>query len=330
MTVLPRRVTADRRRVLLALGAGALLPLRAHAAWPDKPLRLVVPFPAGGAADLMARGLAQHLGEQLGQQVVIDNRGGAGGTVAAELVARAPADGYMLLFGTMGTQAINASLYPKLRYDPLKDFTPIALTHVTPRVLVVGPSVKARTVAEFIALAKAKPGQLTYGSAGSGSSSHLSGALFESMAGVQMVHVPYKGSAPLLTDILAGRVDATFDSYTVYEEHIRARRVVPLGVTSRVRMASLPQVPTIAESGLPGYEVSNWLGILAPAGLPAAMVSRLHAATAQAMRDGGMTKQLAALGIEPAASSPEEFAALIRAEIPKWAGIVKASGAKVE
>jgi tripartite-type tricarboxylate transporter receptor subunit TctC len=319
-----------RRRFLLGAAALAATPLAAWAAFPDKPLRLVVPFPAGGAADLMARGLAQHLGEQLGQQVVIDNRGGAGGTVACEIVARAPADGYTLLFGTMGTQAINPALYPKLRYDPLKDFAPIALTHITPRVLVVGPSVKARTVGELVAAAKAKPGQLTYGSAGNGSSSHLSGALFESLAGVDLVHVPYKGSAPLLTDLLAGRVDATFDSFTVYEEHIRSGRVHALAVTSRTRMAALPQVPTVAEAGLAGYEVSNWLGLLAPAGTSREVVSALHAAVVRAMADAAMKRQLTALGIEPTASTPDEFAALVRGEIPKWARIVKASGAKVE
>jgi tripartite-type tricarboxylate transporter receptor subunit TctC len=318
-----------RRRILLA-AALAAAPLAAWAAFPERPLRLVVPFPAGGAADLMARGLAQHLGEQLGQQVVIDNRGGAGGTVACEIVARAPADGYTLLFGTMGTQAINPALYSKLRYDPLKDFAPIALTHITPRVLVVGPSVKARNVDELIALARAKAGQLTYGSAGNGSSSHLSGALFESLAGVDLVHVPYKGSAPLLTDLLAGRVDATFDSFTVYEEHIKSGRVRALAVTSRMRMAALPQVPTLAEAGLPGYEVSNWLGVLAPAGTSKEVVTALHAAVIRAMADAGMKRQLTALGIEPAASTPDEFSALIRSEIPKWARLVKASGAMVE
>ena len=318
-----------RRRILLA-AALAAAPLAAWAAFPERPLRLVVPFPAGGAADLMARGLAQHLGEQLGQQVVIDNRGGAGGTVACEIVARAPADGYTLLFGTMGTQAINPALYSKLRYDPLKDFAPIALTHITPRVLVVGPSVKARNVGELIALARAKAGQLTYGSAGNGSSSHLSGALFESLAGVDLVHVPYKGSAPLLTDLLAGRVDATFDSFTVYEEHIKSGRVRALAVTSRMRMAALPQVPTLAEAGLSGYEVSNWLGVLAPAGTPKEVVTALHAAVIRAMADAGMTRQLTALGIEPTASTPDEFSALIRSEIPKWARLVKASGAMVE
>ncbi|MDR6536345.1 tripartite tricarboxylate transporter substrate binding protein [Variovorax soli] len=318
-----------RRRILLAAALSGA-PLAAWAAFPARPLRLVVPFPAGGAADMMARGLAQHLGEQLGQQVVIDNRGGAGGTVACEIVARAPADGYTLLFGTMGTQAINPALYSKLRYDPLKDFAPIALTHITPRVLVVGPSVKARTVGELVALARAKAGQLTYGSAGNGSSSHLSGALFESLARVDLVHVPYKGSAPLLTDLLAGRVDATFDSFTVYEEHIRSGRVRALAVTSRTRMAALPQVPTLAEAGLPGYEVSNWLGVLAPAGTPKEVVTALHSAVIRAMSDAGMKRQLTALGIEPAASTPDEFSALIRSEIPKWAQLVKTSGATVE
>lgn len=305
-------------------------PFTASAAFPDKPVKMVVPFPAGGATDLMARGLAQNLSEQLGTPVVIDNRGGAGGTLAAESVARAPADGYTLLFATMGTLAINPALYPKLRYDPLNHFAPIALTHLTPRVLVVSASVKAHHVSELIALAKSQPGQITYGSAGNGSSSHLSGALFENMAGVDMTHVPYKGSAPLLTDLLAGRVDSTFDSLTVYEEHIKSGRVRALGVTSRKRMTALPGVPTLAEAGLPGYEVSNWLGLLAPAGTPRDTMALLHAAVTRAMANAQMRAQLVALGIEPQSSTPEEFGALIRSEIPKWARIVKVSGAKVE
>lgn len=320
----------SRRSALLALIL-PLVPLVGQAAgFPDKPLRMIVPFPAGGAADLMARLLAQHLGEQLGQQVVIDNRGGAGGVLASEMVARAPADGYTLLFATMGTHAINASLYEQLRYDPQKDFAPVALTHITPRVLVVGPSVKARSVAELVALAKARPGQISYGSAGNGSSSHLSGALFESLAGVDMVHVPYKGSAALLTDLLAGRIDTTFDSYAVYEEYIRSGRVQALAVTSRSRMGALPQVPTLAESGLAGYEVSNWLGLLAPAGTSREVIGALHAAVIRAMGDVAMRRQLIALGIEPVTSTPQEFSALIRSEIPKWARIVKMTGARVE
>ena len=302
----------------------------AAAAFPDKPIRLIVPFPPGGAADVMARGMAQRLGQELGQQVIIDNRGGAGGTTAAEAAAKSAPDGYTLFFGTMGTQAINAALYPKLRYDPVKDFAPISLTHITPRVLVVGSAVAAKNVAELIVLAKSKPGTLTYGSAGNGSSSHLSGALFEALAGVDMVHVPYKGSSPLLVDVLAGRVDMTFDSYTVYEEHIKAGTVRVLGVTSKARMGALPQVPTIAEAGLKGYDVSNWLGVLAPAGTPRDVIATLHAALGRAMATAALKTQLLALGIEPTFGTPEEFAALVRAELPKWAEIVKRSGAKLE
>ena len=317
--------------VWLAAVALATAGLSAHAqAWPAKPIRLIVPFPAGGAADVMARGMAQRLGQELGQQVIVDNRGGAGGTTAAEAAARSAADGYTLFFGTMGTQAINPALYPKLRYDPLKDFAHVSLTHITPRVLVVGPSVAARNVAELIALAKSKPRGLTYGSAGNGSSSHLSGALFEALAGVDMVHVPYKGSSPLLVDVLAGRVDMTFDSYTVYEEHIKSGKVRALGVTSKARLSALPQVPTIAESGLKGYDVSNWLGLLAPAATPKDVIATVHAALGRAMATPALRSQLTALGIEPTFGSPEDFAALVRSELPKWAEIVKKSGATVE
>lgn len=302
----------------------------AHAAFPDKPLKLIVPFPAGGAADVMARGMAQRLGAELGQTIVIDNRGGAGGQTAAEAAAQAAPDGYTLFFATMGTLAINPAIYPKLRYDPVKDFTPISLTHVTPRVLVVGPSVSAKNIAELITLAKAKPDALSYGSAGNGSSSHLSGALFESLAGVKMLHVPYKGSAPLLTDVLAGRVDMTFDSYTVYEEHIRSGKVRALGVTSTGRMKALPQVPAIAEAGLAGYDVSNWLGVLAPANTPRSVVMTLHAALGKAMANPELRAQLQGLGIEPTFGTPEEFSALIRADIPRWTQIVKRAGATVD
>lgn len=323
------------RRQMLAWGLAAAslatAPGLANAQnYPDKPLRLVVPFPAGGAADMMARGMALRLGTELGQQVVIENRGGAGGTTAAEAVARAPADGYTLFFATMGTQAINPALYAKLRYDPVKDFAPVALTHTTPRVLVVGAAVPARNVRELIALARQKPGALSYGSAGNGSSSHLSGALFDALAGVQMMHVPYKGSAPLLTDVLAGRVDMTFDSYTVYEEHIRAGRARALAVTSRTRLGALPDIPTLAESGLAGYDVSNWLGVLAPAGTPRPVIDKLNVAVVRAMAHPELRRQLIQLGIEPASSSPEEFAQLVRSEIPKWRHIVKQSGATVD
>ncbi|MCP5285725.1 MAG: tripartite tricarboxylate transporter substrate binding protein [Burkholderiaceae bacterium] len=318
-----RRPRLIRTVAALLLSAAAV----AQAAFPDKPLKLIVPFPAGGAADVMARGMAQRLGVELGQTIVIDNRGGAGGQTAAEAVTKSPADGYTLFFATMGTLAINPAIYPKLRYDPVKDFAPISLTHVTPRVLVVGPSVAATDLAGLIAEARKRPDALSYGSAGNGSSSHLSGALFEALADVKMLHVPYKGSAPLLTDVLAGRVDMTFDSYTVYEEHIRAGKVRALGVTSPQRMAALPQVPAIAEAGLKGYDVSNWLGVLAPAGTPQAVLDTLHTALGRAMADPALRQQLQALGIEPKFGTQEAFGQLIRSDIVRWAEIVKRSGA---
>jgi tripartite-type tricarboxylate transporter receptor subunit TctC len=326
----------DRRRVLTmtlsALAAGALPATgrAASAAYPERPIRVIVPFPAAGAADVMARGLTQRLGEELRQQVIVDNRGGAGGTVAAEAAANAAADGYTLFFATMGTHAINATLYPKLRYDPVKGFAPISLTHTTPRVLVVGSSLPVNSVADLVARARARPGGLTYGSAGSGSSSHLSAALFALRAGIEMLHVPYRGSAPLLIDVVAGRIDLTFDSYTVYEESIRNGKVRALAVTSKSRMSALPEVPTIAESGIADYEVSNWLGLLAPAGTPPTIIATLNAAVGRAMATPALREQLKGLGIEPAFTTPEAFAALIRAEIPKWAEIVKKSGATAD
>ena len=324
-----RRKTFTTRLLAAALAAAGLA--ASGTVWagdgpggyPDKPIRLVVPFLAGGATDLMARTMAQKLSDAVGQQVVIDNRGGAGGAIGAEAVANAPKDGYTLLFATMGTQAINPALYPKLRYEPLRDFAPISLTHLTPRVLVVSSGLPARSVKELIALAKQKPGSLTYGSAGNGSSSHLAGALFARDAGVDMVHVPYKGSAPLLTDVLAGRVDMTFDSYAIYEEHLKSGRVRVLASTGARRMPSLPQVPTIAEAGLPGYELSNWLGLMAPAGTPPDVLRTLHAATVKAMAAPSQKTQLEPLGIEPVSSTPEAFAKTIRDEQKRWADVIR-------
>ena len=316
---------------LLVTGVlASLFPVAAHAAWPERALRLVVPFPPGGAADLMARPLGQKLSQRLGQAVVIENRGGAGGTLAAEAVASAAPDGYTLLFGTMGTHAINPGLYAKLRYDPVKDFAPVSLTHATPRVLIVHPAIAAKTVAELIALARARPGELTYASAGSGSSSHLAGAYFASLAGIDMVHVPYKGTSPAMVDLLGGRVTMSFDAPAAYLEHIRAGKVRALGVTSRTRMAILPGVPTIAESGLAGYDVSNWLGVFAPAQTPPDILARLATEIAQVMADGELRKQLADAGIEPLSGTRQQFATFLQAEIAKWAGIVKASGARAD
>jgi tripartite-type tricarboxylate transporter receptor subunit TctC len=318
-----RWITTLAAATLLAAGAAA-------AAYPERAVRLVVPFPAGGGADFMARALAQKLSAQLGQPVVLDHRAGAGGTIAAEVVASAAPDGYTLVFGTVGTHAINVSLYAKLRYDPVKDFAPISLTHLAPRVLVVHPSVPAKTVPELIALARAKPGELTFGSAGSGGTNHLSGELFKSMAGIDIVHVPYKGSAPASVDLLGGRITMVFDSIVAWGDHIKTGKVRALGVTSLRRSAALPDVPTIAESGLAGFDVANWLGVLAPAGTPKDTIARLNAEIRIAMADAEMQRQLVAVGIDPAYSTPEAFAELIRADIAKWAKVVKASGARAD
>ncbi|MBI3374868.1 MAG: tripartite tricarboxylate transporter substrate binding protein [Betaproteobacteria bacterium] len=312
--------------LLLALVAPAV----AWSAYPEQPIRLIVPYPAGGAADFMARSLAQKLAERLGKPVVLDNRGGAGGTIAAEAVASAPPDGYTLLFATMGTLAINPQLYAKLRYDPVKDFAPISLTHATPRVLVVHPSVKATTVKELIALAKASPGTLTFGSAGNGSSSHLSGELFKSMAGIDITHVPYRGSGPAATDLLGGRISMIFDSIAVYKDYITIGKVRALGVTSPKRSESLPGIPSIAEAGLTGFDISNWLGVVAPARTPPEIVTRLNAEIRVVMADAELKKQLLAVGIEPLYSTPKAFAGVIRTELAKWAAVVKASGARID
>ncbi|OFZ98190.1 MAG: hypothetical protein A3H35_18660 [Betaproteobacteria bacterium RIFCSPLOWO2_02_FULL_62_17] len=317
--------------ICTAVCAAALLVAgAAQAAYPEKPIRYIVPYPPGGAGDLMGRSLAQRLAEHLGQPVVVDNRAGAGGTLAAEAAASAAPDGYTLMGAAMQTHVINVSLMPNLRYDAVKDFTPISLTHTLPRVLVVNASIAARDVAELIALAKATPGKLTYSSAGNGSTGQLSGELFKTMAGVDMVHVPYKGSGPAVNDLLAGRISLTFDSFAVWGAHIKSGKVRVLGVTSKKRMGILPDVPSIAEQGLPDYEMSNWFGLVGPANLPRDIVTRLHAAVGRSMADADMRKTLTAVAIEPQFSTPEEFAALIRNDIVRWGRIVKSTSTKVD
>lgn len=302
--------------------------------FPDKPVRLVIPFPAGGGADSMARPMAARLSTLLGQPVVLDHRAGAGGTIAAEAVAVAAPDGYTLLFGTVGTHAINSGLRSKLPYDPVKDFAPVAMTHVAPRVLVVHPSLPAVDVKELIALAKAKPGALTFGSSGNGGVNHLAGALFMSMAGVDMLHVPYKGSSPAAQDLLGGRLSMVFDSIVVWSEHIRTGKVRALGVSSLARTPALPNVPTIAEAGavvnLRGFDVANWLGVLAPARTPPDVVARLSAELKATMADPAVRQQMTAVGIDAVYSTPSEFAETIRKDIAKWAVVIKATGAKVD
>jgi tripartite-type tricarboxylate transporter receptor subunit TctC len=289
-----------------------------------------VPYPAGGAADVMARSLALKLTAELGQPIIIDNKGGAGGTTASELVAKASPDGYTLMFGAMHTHAINPSLYDKLRYDPIKDFAPISLTHFNPRVLVVSSALPINSISELIALAKKKPDSLSFGSAGNGSSSHLAGVLFSNFTGTELLHVPYKGSAPLVTDLLSGRVSMSFDSYTVYAGHIKSGKVKAIAVTSKERMPVLPDVPTLNESGLKGYEVLNWLGLMAPAGTPDSIIRALNKATVQSMKSADLRQQLLEVGVEPTFSSPAQFSELIRSDGIKWAEIVKKSGATLD
>jgi tripartite-type tricarboxylate transporter receptor subunit TctC len=299
-------------------------------AYPKQPVTLVVPFPAGGPTDAMARVLAQKLGDRLGQQVIVDNKGGAGGSIAAEFVAKAPADGHTLFFGTTGTMAINPSLYSKLRYDPVKDFAPVSLMASTMNVLVVNPQVPARNLADVIKLAKAKPGDITYGSAGNGSSNHLSGELFRSTAGIQISHIPYKGSAPALVDLMGGRITMMFDTIAQQTQNIAAGKVRAIAVTGPKRSPLLPDVPTAQEAGLKDFDVTIWFGVLAPAGTPAPVIDKLSREIGAVMSTDEMKKRMQADGAEARPTSPAEFAALIRSDLAKWTPVVKASGATLD
>jgi tripartite-type tricarboxylate transporter receptor subunit TctC len=299
-------------------------------AYPTKPVRIVVPFPAGGATDILARAVAQKLTETWGQAFVVDNRPGAGGNIGSELVAKAAPDGYTLEMGTVGTHAINASLYAKMPYDHVKDFAPIILVAGVPNVLVVNPAVPVNSVQELIAYAKANPGKLNFASSGSGTSIHLSGELFKVMAGVQMTHIPYKGSAPALADLLGGQVQLMFDNLPPSLPQIKGGKLRALGVTSAARAPALPDTPTIAESGLPGFEASSWFGLLAPAGTPPAIIAKLNTEIAKWLASPEAREKLVAIGANIAGGTPEDFARHIQAETVKWAKVVKESGAKVD
>jgi tripartite-type tricarboxylate transporter receptor subunit TctC len=328
----PGRRRSRARALVLALGAFAILvPAAAPAqTYPAKPIRLVVPFPAGGSLDVVARAIGQKLTEAWGQPVVIDNRPGAGGNIGADLVAKSPADGYTILEGALSTHAVNVSLYGKLPYDPVRDFEPITLVAVTPNVLVLNPSVPANSVKELIAYAKANPGKLSFGSGSNGSAGHLAGELFKIEAGVDMVHVPYKGAAPAMQDLLAGRTQLMFDNLANAMQQVRAGKLKALAVTTAHRSALVPDLPTLAEAGLPGFDISTWWGFLAPAGTPKEIVAKWNAEVIRILNTPEMKAFFAQQGAEPSPTSPEEFAALIRREIPKYAKIVKASGAKVD
>ncbi len=298
--------------------------------YPSKPIRIVVPFPPGGPADILARIIGQNLAESWGQQAVIDNRAGAGGNIGSDMVAKALPDGYTLLMGFVGTHAINASLYSTMPYDNVKDFEPVSLVAMVTIILVVHPSIPANSVKELIVLARSRPGQLTFGSPGNGTPQHLAGELFNTMAGVKMVHIPYKGAVPALTDLLGGRVSLIFSSMPPALPHVKAGKLRALAVTSARRSSAAPDVPTIAESGLPGYEVINWYGILVPAGTPKEIVARLNAEILRILNVPDVKERLAAQGAETFSSTPQEFAAYIRKETQKWAKVVKYSGARLD
>jgi len=298
--------------------------------FPSKPIRLIVPFPPGGGNDTVARAIAQQASPALGQPIVVDNRPGAGGIVGAELAAKAPADGYTLFLGGVGSHAVNPNLHSKLPYDPVKDFAPITLLASAPSVLVVNPSVPAHSLAEFTAYARANPGKLNFASNGNGSSAQLAAVMYESMAGVTMVHVPYKGLGPALTDLLSGRVQLMFSSIVAIVPHIQAGRLRALAVTGRKRSALLPELPTIAESGFPGYEAGSWYGILAPAGTPRPIVERLHDELVKALKAPEVSQRLASEGAEVIGSTPEEFAAHIAAEKARMGRALRDAGIPME
>jgi tripartite-type tricarboxylate transporter receptor subunit TctC len=307
-----------------------LVPATAAAEYPDRPVRLVVPFPAGGGADNLARMIMPRVAEALGQQIIIDNRPGAGGNVGAELVARAAPDGYTLLYGTNGTHAINKSLYGTLRFDPVRDFAPVSRMTLIAAMLIVTPDLPVKSVGELIQYAKANPGKVNFASAGNGTTSHLAGELFRSMAGIDIVHVPYRGGALAITDVVGGQVQMMIDVMPNAYPQAKGGKVRGLAVTTARRFPGAPEYPTIAESGLPGFEVSAWDGVLAPAGTPPAVVERLGAAIRHALDDPQLREALLAHGALPVAGTPDEFARHIAAESEKWARVVRQSGAKID
>ncbi|HEX6635317.1 MAG TPA: tripartite tricarboxylate transporter substrate binding protein [Usitatibacter sp.] len=298
--------------------------------YPSKPIHFVVPYPAGGPLDTVARLLGQKVSESVHQPVVVENKPGAGGNIGADYVAKAAPDGYTILMGAVATHAINPTLYRNIPYDPVKDFAPVTEVAWTPNVLVVNPSLPVSNVKEFIAYAKAHPGELNFGSGSTGSAGHLAGELFKTMAGVQMVHVPYKGAGPAMQDLIGGQIQLMFDNLASSLGQVRAGKVRALAVTTAKRSTLAPDLPTIAESGLPGFDISTWFGIFAPGGTPQPVVQRLHDAFVAALHAPDVQATMKKMGAEPVGNTPEEFAAYIRAEARKYAKVIEASGAKVD
>lgn len=326
-------MAVDRRTALVSIIASfpaisRMALAQPATAWPTRPIKLIVPLSAGGPTDLLARILAQPLGERLGQPVIIDNRPGAGGNIGAEAAARSEPDGYTLFLGTSGPLAINASLYGNLRFDPIMDFSPVILAATAPFVVAVNPSTPFRTLPELLAFARQNPDKLNYGTV-PGSAAHLATELFKSTTRIRMVQVPYKGAAPATNDLISGQIDLSFASTPGVLPQIKAGKLRALAVTSSERLKVLPDVPTLAESGLPGYNASVWYGVVVPARTPAAIVSRLNAELTGILNDAKVKSAMAQNDFDSAGSSPDGFAAFIRAETEKWGKVIKASGAKV-
>ena len=325
---------AMNRRTLAALAAGLVLPWGAQAQtearWPSKPVKWVVPFPPGGAMDFIARTLGDRLAQELGQAFVIENRPGAGGNIGADYVAKQPGDGHTIMIASIG-MATNKALYPKLSYDPVKDFTPVSLLALVPNVLVVNPARSSdRSVKDVLAHARREPGKLTYASAGNGTSIHLAGEVFASMAQLKLLHIPYKGSGPAVTDMLGGQVDLMFDSITSARSHIQSGKLLALGVTSARRSPALPEVPTLAEAGVPGYEVSPWFAVFAPAGTPADVVARLNKALITALRQPEIVRKLESVGAEPIGSTPQALAEHLNKELLRWGALIQERGIRLD
>src|SRR5580658_8311272 len=335
VALMSRHGRTEMRKRLICAAAATLAFLCATAIagaadYPERPVTIVVGFPPGGASDILARIMADKLGSVLGKPFIVDNHPGAGGNVAGEVVAHAAADGYTLLLGNNAILATNASLYSKIGFDPVKDFAPISLLGTQANVLVVNLDVPAHSLAELIALAKAKPGKLNFASSGYGLAAHLAGELFKTEAHIDIVHVPYKGSAPALQDVIAGQDQMMFATTSGAMGVINGGQVRPLAVTTLKRTPSLPDVPTIDELGIKGFEATTWHGLVAPAGTPADVIKILHQAIVDALNDPGVEHSLAELGVDVASDTPEQFAAYIHSEIPKWAAVIKASGAHLD
>jgi tripartite-type tricarboxylate transporter receptor subunit TctC len=315
------------------VGAALLLAIAASAhaqPWPSHPVRFIIPFPAGGSTDIVGRVIGDKLAQALGQPFVIDNRGGAGGTTGSDAAAKSPPDGYTMLIGTSSTHAIAASLYGKLPYDQARDFAPVTLIGTATILLAVHPSVGVKSVRQLIALAKAQPALLTFASSGNGSVSHLTGEYFKSQAGIQMQHIPYKGDTPMITDLVGGRVSLAFGTAVAFLPYVKSGKLTALAVTNAKPSPVAPNLPTVAESGLPGFEALQWFGILMPAGTPREVVARLNAEILKVLRQPDVRERFQSMGIEIAGDTPEQFAAFMRAETVKWAKVVKESGAKVD